>query len=110
MADQKLSNRVKFNISTDLWWTGREGHGNPLQSSCVENPMDRGTWRATVHGVAKSQTQLKQLGMHRGETKGADMISVQGDDTVQMVEGMVSFLHSSTLTSIHDHWKNHSLD
>ena len=32
------------------------GHGNPLQYSCLENPMDRGPWRATVHGVAKSQT------------------------------------------------------
>jgi len=30
-----------------------EGHGNPLQYSCLENPMDRGAWRATVHGVAK---------------------------------------------------------
>ena len=32
------------------------GHGNPLQYSCLENPMDRGAWRTTVHGVAKSQT------------------------------------------------------
>ena len=32
------------------------GHGNPLQYSCLENPMDRGDWRATVHGVTKSQT------------------------------------------------------
>ena len=31
------------------------GHGNPLQYSCLENPMDRGPWWATVHGVAKSQ-------------------------------------------------------
>ena len=30
------------------------GHGNPLQFPCLENPMDRGAWRATVHGVAKS--------------------------------------------------------
>ena len=37
------------------------GNGNPLQDSCLENPMDRETWRATVHGVTKSQTQLKQL-------------------------------------------------
>ena len=37
------------------------GHGIPLQYSCLENPMDRGAWRATVHGVAKSQTRLKQL-------------------------------------------------
>ena len=34
------------------------GNGNPLQYSCLENPMDRGAWWATVHGVAKSQTQL----------------------------------------------------
>ena len=36
-------------------------HGNLLQYSCLENPMDRGAWRTTVHGVAKSHTQLKQL-------------------------------------------------
>ena len=34
-----------------------EGNGNPLQYSCLENSMDRGAWRATVHGIAKSQTQ-----------------------------------------------------
>ena len=35
-----------------------EGNGNPLQYYCLENPTDRGAWQATVHGVAKSQTQL----------------------------------------------------
>ena len=30
-----------------------EGNGNPLQYSCLENPMDRGAWRATVHGIAR---------------------------------------------------------
>ena len=35
-----------------------EGNGNPLQNSCLENPMDRGAWWATVHGVAKGWTQL----------------------------------------------------
>ena len=34
------------------------GHGNPLQYSCLENPMDRAAWWATVHAVTKSQTQL----------------------------------------------------
>ena len=34
----------------------RKGNGNPLQYSCLENPMFRGAWQATVHGVAKSQT------------------------------------------------------
>ena len=33
-----------------------EGNGNPLQYSCLENPMDRGAWKATVHGVAMSWT------------------------------------------------------
>ena len=33
-------------------------HGNPLQYSCLENPMDRRTWQTTVHGVTKSWTQL----------------------------------------------------
>ena len=37
------------------------GPGNPLQYSCLENSMDRGAWWATVHGIAKSQTGLKQL-------------------------------------------------
>jgi len=37
----------------------REGHGNPLQYSCLDNPMDRGAWQAMVHGITKSQTQLK---------------------------------------------------
>ena len=34
------------------------GNGNPLQYSCLENPMDRGAWRATVHGITKSRTRL----------------------------------------------------
>ena len=38
-----------------------EGNGNPLQYSCLENPMDRGAWQATVHGVAKSWTQLSNF-------------------------------------------------
>ena len=41
------------------------GHGNPLQYSCLENPMDRGAWWSTVHEVTDSWTQLKQLSAHR---------------------------------------------
>ena len=43
-------------------WVGKipgEVNGNLLQYSCLENPMDRGAWGATVHGVANSQTQLR---------------------------------------------------
>ena len=49
---------------------GRKGppqkkeNGNSLQYSCLENPMDRGVWQATVHGVAKSQTQLRNQNTH----------------------------------------------
>ena len=38
-----------------------EGHGNPLQYSCLENPMDGGEWWATVHRVTKSQTRLSNF-------------------------------------------------
>ena len=41
-----------------------EGNGNPLQYSCLENPMDGGAWQATVHRVEKSKTHLKRLSMH----------------------------------------------
>ena len=48
------------------------GHGNPLQYSCLENPMDRGAWWATVHGVSKSQTWLN---MHAHELRGRFLYS-----------------------------------
>ena len=48
-----------------------EGNGNPLQYSCLENSTGRGAWRATVHGVAESQTQLTWLSMHTHIHKNA---------------------------------------
>ena len=39
-------------------------HGNPLQYSCLENPMDRGAWWTTAHGVTKGQTRLKPPSTH----------------------------------------------
>ena len=41
------------------------GHGSPLQYPCPEKPVDRGAWRATVHGVTQSQTQVKRLSTHK---------------------------------------------
>ena len=41
-----------------------EVNGNSLQYSCLENPMTRGAWRPTIHGVTKSQTQLSNLTLH----------------------------------------------
>ena len=46
----------KIAIQSYKWWD--KGNGSPLQYSCLENPMDRGAWWATVHGVVKSQTRL----------------------------------------------------
>ena len=54
--------RLRFNPGSGRSPGG--GHGNPLQCSCLENPMDGGTWQATVHGVTKSRTQLKRLSRH----------------------------------------------
>ena len=49
-----------------------EGNGNPLQYSCLENPMDRGAWRATVQGLGKSQTLLSDFTFtFNGESHGA---------------------------------------
>ena len=50
--------RIHFHFSLSCI---REGNGNPLQCSCLENPRDRGAWWAAVYGVAQSQTWLKQL-------------------------------------------------
>ena len=47
-----------------------EGNGNPLQHSCLENPMDGGVWRDTAHRLAKSQTWQKQLSIHTQGWKG----------------------------------------
>ena len=47
-----------------LGWSSGKGHSNPLQYSYLENPIDRGAWQATVRGVLKSQTELRQLIKH----------------------------------------------
>ena len=49
------------------------GHGSPLQCSCLENPMHRRAWWATVHGVAKSQTRLNRWSTHAGNLKSNTM-------------------------------------
>ena len=53
-----MTERLHFHFS--LWGIG-EGNGNPLQSSCLENPRDRGAWWYAICGVAQSRTQLKRL-------------------------------------------------
>ena len=59
-----------------------EGNGTALQYSCLENPMDGGTWQASVHGVAKSQAQLSDftftLHFHALEKEMATHSSILG--------------------------------
>ena len=50
---------MAFLIASNI--SDREGNGNPLQCSCLENLMDGGAWWAAVHGVAQSRTRLKRL-------------------------------------------------
>jgi len=52
------SNAGDLGLIPGLGRSPGEGNGNPLQYSCMENPMDRGAWQATVHGVTMSRTQL----------------------------------------------------
>ena len=56
---------------TGVWFLGWEdpggGYGNTFQHSCLEKPLERGPWRATVHRVSKSQTQLRQLSTKRSD-------------------------------------------
>ena len=74
---QMIRNRLLFSSDVHLYYSGLlqkipvscyapsrpagEGNGNPLQYSCLENPMDGGAWWAAVHGVAKSQTRLSNF-------------------------------------------------
>ena len=55
------------------------GQSNPLLYSCLENPMARGAWWATVHRVAKSQTWLKWLGMHAQSISGTKISFMRED-------------------------------
>ena len=57
-ASSNITNAGDLGLIPGLARSPGEGHGNPLQYSCLENPRDRGAWWATVHGVAKSRTQL----------------------------------------------------
>ena len=59
------------------------GHGRPLPYSCLENPMDRGAWQATVHGVAQSRTRLK--GLSSSGIGVMDCVSLYGTQESQQV-------------------------
>ena len=66
MVKESAFNAGDVGLIPELGRSPGGGHGNPLQYSCLENPMDRGTWWATVQGVAKSRTRLSDLAHTHG--------------------------------------------
>ena len=56
IKEQKIANKLE-----DLYLFLKDGNGNPLQYSCLDNPMDGSAWWAAVHGVTKSRTQLSNF-------------------------------------------------
>ena len=63
-SKESASSAGDLGLISELGRSPVEGNGNPLQYSGLENPMDRGTWQATVHGVIKSQTRLNNQVQH----------------------------------------------
>ena len=60
-GEKSACNAGDLGLTPGLGKSPGEGNGNPLQYSCLENPMNRESWWATVHGVAKSWTGLSDL-------------------------------------------------
>ena len=77
MVKVSVYNAGHLGSSPGLGRSPKEGNGNPLQYYCLENPMDRRAWKATVYGVAKSRTQLSDftftfLFKNHGSKKGLE--------------------------------------
>ena len=72
-----------------------EGNGNPLQYSCLENPMDGGAWWATVHGLANSRTQLRDFTQFNSLKMAVLFPVFKGISTL--------FSKNSGCTSLHSH-------
>ena len=80
---------------------GGNGNGKPCQFSCLGNPMDRGAWRATVHGVAKSQTQLSthKHNISRGPTEATSVFLPGSPTYSEQVTYSLSSLISTSYSS-----------
>ena len=65
-----------------------EGNDNPLQYSCLENPMDRGVWQAIVHGVARVRHDLATKPPHYGMKGSSAWLKIRENDCVQMMCAM----------------------
>ena len=100
MVKRQPANAADVRDAGSVSWWGRApgaGNDNPLQYSCLENPMDRGAWCDAVHGVTKGQTQLKQLSTHWSLNLGIqlevkDVIDAMVVDTAHKCTGSLVFL------------------
>ena len=77
-----------------------EGNGNPLQCSCLENPLDGGAWWAAVYGVAQSRTWLKRLSSCSSSSMGK-LLSMEENLRASVVNYYNRLLHSPTTSG---HW------
>ena len=74
--------------------------GNPLQYACWENPLDRGAWRATVHGVAVSRTQMKRPSRHTHSRIEGVLISFSSSKSTESIMwALTSWSHLNLTTS-----------
>ena len=78
------------------------GPGNPLQYSCLENPMNGGAWWATVHRVSKTQTRLKRLSTHMdvGEWGGCNSTVNNHVISADLSQPMLFFPQASVVVGI----------
>ena len=74
------------------------GHGSPLRYSCLENSMDRGAWRATVHGVTKSWTQLSMHALNSYNIKSTLSFKVNNSVVLSIFMGLIE---ASSLIPVH---------
>ena len=63
-----------------------EGNGNPLQCSCLENPMDGGAWWASIYGVTQSRTRLKQLSSSSRPKKCKPLFSCRNKNNYRLIK------------------------
>ena len=102
--ESDMTERLHFHFS--LSCIG-EGHGNPLQCSCLENPRDGGAWWAAVSGVAQSWTRLKQLSSSSSSTSNEitiyqkDMRGAQTSLWTQLIRDTISSISSKIPSSSH---------
>ena len=79
----------------------REGNGNPLQYSCLENPVDRGAWWAAVYGVAQSWTRLKQLSLYAWTAAHQASLSITNSRSLLKLMSIASVMPSNHLILYH---------